>query len=249
MNALRSVVASVAFATILLLTRRSFAQEPVSSAPVVPADEACLVERAVGLTDAEAAAVDEVMCGVIRASAPTTRHRVRVARLGAKVVVTLDNGTSSPKQLVLSSLDELSVAAPRLTLAAQDARPVAETVDVTNVVGDDERTLKKKSAEIHCLLDKPRYPPCVRRRIGRSRHLARTRGSRAARRDGARLSSGQDRVLADRRQNHHRQTPGVGALSTLASLRVVDKRSTSVPLGTCRPGTWRQCWSARATGW
>ena len=107
-----------------------------------------------GVTEEEAAAVEEIVCAAVRESpARSAHHRIRVVKIGGKVVLTLvtdraDGGVAS-KQLVLTSIDEVTIAAPRLLEAASEEKPVAETVTMNNVVGEEARRPKRKHSEVH----------------------------------------------------------------------------------------------------
>jgi hypothetical protein len=120
------------------------------AARAASAEEACGLEKAIGVTEAEGLAIADIVCGPIR-SEPAKypgHHGVRVVKIGAKIVLTLAS-PSGDKQLVLTSLEEITVAAPRLHEAAAEAKPVEETVDVTNVVGDEARRPKAKPSAVH----------------------------------------------------------------------------------------------------
>lgn len=130
---------------LLLASPAAFADEP-----------SCAVERFVGVTPEDAEAVSEIVCAEIAEHAPYgARHRIRIARLGGKVVLTLvsdhprGDGPVIEKQLVLSGLEEVPVAAPRLVEATGDAKPVAETATVTSVVAEEARAPKKRASEVH----------------------------------------------------------------------------------------------------
>lgn len=127
---------------ILFSPRAAWADEEAPPSP-------CVVEPRAGITQEDADAIEEVVCAEIRNKAGDRGpFRVRVARLGGKVVLTLiGNGTE--KQLVLSGLDEVPVAAPRLVDAIIDRKSVTETQTVTNVVGIEARTPKKKVSSFH----------------------------------------------------------------------------------------------------
>jgi hypothetical protein len=113
-----------------------------------PLDPGCAMDRHAGVEDADAETVEQIVCAEVRGKLPADRRwRVRVSKLGGKVVLSLED-----KQLVLSGLDEVPIAAPRLVEAAADVKPVVETQDATNIVGLEARTLKKKSSEVHALL-------------------------------------------------------------------------------------------------
>lgn len=114
----------------------------------------CAVERYVGVTKEDADAIEEIVCGEIHERAPYAgTHRIRVTRLGSKVVLTLvaerEDGERREKQLISSGLEEVPVAAPRLVLALVEEKPVVETQSVTNIVGEEARVPKKKASEVH----------------------------------------------------------------------------------------------------
>lgn len=117
------------------------------------ADDTCAVEKFVGITKEDADAVEEIVCTEINEQAPYSgTHRIRVTKLGSKVVLTLVSnreGGRVEKQLILSGLDEVPVAAPRLVEALIEKKPVAETQTVTNIVGQETRVPKKKASEVH----------------------------------------------------------------------------------------------------
>ncbi|HEY8073449.1 MAG TPA: hypothetical protein VIF62_05055 [Labilithrix sp.] len=135
---------------------------PPATAPAkvkaAPAGQ-CAVDRHAGVEDADAETVEQIVCAEVRGKLPNDRHwRVRVSKLGGKVLLGLagvrEDGevVGDEKQLVLATLDEVPVAAPRLVEAAADLKPVAETQDMTNIVGIEARTYKKKTSEVHALL-------------------------------------------------------------------------------------------------
>lgn len=116
--------------------------------------DVCAVERYVGVTKDDADAVEEIVCTEIHEQAPYPgTHRIRVTKLGSKIVLTLvserEGGGRIEKQLILSSLEEVPVAAPRLVEALVEKKAVAETQTVTNVVGQEARVPKKKASEVH----------------------------------------------------------------------------------------------------
>lgn len=122
---------------VVLFSRNAFAQD---GAP-------CSVDKAVGVSEDDARGVEELVCSEVRSSLPREGvYHVRVVRIGTKVALTLTSNIAPPKQLVLSSLDEVPVAAPRLVNATAENKIVAETQDVTNVVGMETRPYKRKSS-------------------------------------------------------------------------------------------------------
>lgn len=147
---MRTIVFAPFFAVAVFASSTALAEE-AAPAP----DASCAVERFVGVTKDEADAVEEIVCPEIREQGVAGgRHRIRIAKLGGKVVLTLvserePGGPRIEKQLVLSGLDEVPVAAPRLVEAIVEKKPVTETQTVTNIVGQEARVPKKKASEVH----------------------------------------------------------------------------------------------------
>jgi hypothetical protein len=118
------------------------------------ADDSCKVERHVGVTDDDAEAVQDVVCSALHEQAPYGgTHRIRITKLGGRLVLTLlsdrPDGGRVEKQLILSGLEEVPVAAPRLAEALIEKKTVEETQTVTNIVGQEARIPKKKASEVH----------------------------------------------------------------------------------------------------
>ncbi|MBX3226193.1 MAG: hypothetical protein KIT84_28530 [Labilithrix sp.] len=140
LKVLRVVLAVVGF---LSLARFAHAAEP------------CVVEARPGVEDADRDAVEEVLCPKLREAAPGSVVRVRVGKLGSKLIVTvLSDGGRGPSehQVILQNIDELPVATPRLAEAVEEKKPLAETLQVTNVLGEETRVPKKKPSEMHAWL-------------------------------------------------------------------------------------------------
>lgn len=128
---------------LLFLSRNAFAQD----------GPPCSVDKVVGISEEDARGVEELVCSEVRSSLPREGvYHVRVVRIGTKIALALTSSIAPPKQLVLSSLDEVPVAAPRLVTATADGKVVGETQDVTNIVGMEARVPKKKAGEIHAWL-------------------------------------------------------------------------------------------------
>lgn len=135
------------------LSRAAAADEPTMTPEVTD----CAMERHVGVSDIEAAAVEDVVCSQVRSSPAHAggRHRLRITKIGRKLVLTLTTERGrfvDEKQIALTSLDEVNVAAPRLLDATAEQKTVDETVDVTNVVGDETRQPKKRPSSVHAYL-------------------------------------------------------------------------------------------------
>ena len=86
--------------------------------------------------------------------APTSAnvYRVNFTALGEKILVHLSQETSAgtiviEKQLWIANIEEMIEAAPRLVDALVHDKPIASTVDVESVIGDDTPTMRKISGE------------------------------------------------------------------------------------------------------
>jgi hypothetical protein len=116
----------------------------------------CALASSAGIDPVDAETAAELVCHeVVPAGNATSDYQVRVARLERKVVVTLtrsDGAAKTERHLVLSGLDEIPTAAPRLAVALADEKPVVETQTVDNVVGEEARKPKKKPGEMHAWL-------------------------------------------------------------------------------------------------
>ena len=154
---MRSFVASLLAASLLCVASSALAAEPM--APAEPAPEPvpppadCALDLHAGVEMEDVTAIALVVCAEVRQQLPVgPLYRVRVARLGSKFVLSLTTLGQPERQLVLSSLDEVPVAAPRLVESIRTGTVPLETATVTNVVGGEARTHKKKSGEIHAWL-------------------------------------------------------------------------------------------------
>ncbi len=113
---------------------------------------ACSLESSVGLTADDASAVEDVVCAeALARKAPGVSFRVRITKLGGQYVLRIVTDRGTDRKLVLSGLEEVPVAAPRVVDAVLDERTVAETRDVDNVVGGETRAPKKQPAHVSAL--------------------------------------------------------------------------------------------------
>jgi precorrin isomerase len=117
------------------------------------ADNNCMMSRAVGLTEAESQAVEDIVCQVVHEQAPReAKHYIRLSAIGGRYVLTIlqdRNGITTEKQAVLNGVDEVAVAAPRLVEALTEEKRVADTQTMTNIIASEARTPKKKPSEMH----------------------------------------------------------------------------------------------------
>jgi hypothetical protein len=115
---------------------------------VAAASERCVLDSRAGIEAADADAATDFVCAEVEKHLSGGPWHVKLGKLGSQVVVTLE-GTGVREQLVLSNIEEIPVAAPRLVDAIGQRRPVVETMDVTNVVGGETRVPKKRPSEAH----------------------------------------------------------------------------------------------------
>jgi hypothetical protein len=119
------------------------------------ASDRCVLDGHAGIADTDAATAGEIVCAEVdkRLIGGSARYHVKLGKLGSQIVLTLEAEGAAARtereQLVLSSIEEVPVAAPRLVDALGQHIPVAETIDVTNVVGGETRVPKKRPSEVH----------------------------------------------------------------------------------------------------
>ena len=108
-----------------------------------------------GIDPAEAQTATRIVCGELwrkLGGHPLASYRTTVGKLGSKVVVggesTDVNGARDERHLELSSIEETSVAAPRLATALVDRKSVAETEGASNVVGSEARAEVQKQGRL-----------------------------------------------------------------------------------------------------
>lgn len=123
------------------------------STSALAAEKNCMVTRAVGISEGDAQAFEDIVCQAVHEQAPAgAAHYVKVSASGGRYVVTLiqdRGGILTEKQAVLNGIDELPVAAPRLVEAVSEDKRLADTQTVTNIIAQEARTPKKKAGEIH----------------------------------------------------------------------------------------------------
>lgn len=124
-----------------------------SSLAFAASENDCTMTRAVGLTEGESQAVEDIVCQIVHEQAPRdAKHYVRVSGINGRYVLTIlqeRNGVVSDKQAFLHGIDEVPVAAPRLITALTEEKRLADTQTVTNVIAAEARVPKKKPSEIH----------------------------------------------------------------------------------------------------
>jgi hypothetical protein len=113
----------------------------------------CALAAAAGIDPIDAQTAADLVCSEVAATNPPPKahYNVRLARLERKVVISLDADTRSSR-LVLSGLDEVPTAAPRLVASLAEMKPVAETENVDNLIAEETRKPKRKPGDVHAWL-------------------------------------------------------------------------------------------------
>lgn len=131
------------------------APAPAPAAPAPTAAAWCTVGDSFGVDPAEAQTATRILCGELwrkLGGHPLASYRATFGKLGSKVVVGVEstdvNGARDERHLELSSIEETSVAAPRLATALVDRKPVSETEGASNVVGAGARAEVQKQGRL-----------------------------------------------------------------------------------------------------
>lgn len=136
----------------------AFAEEPAAPAPPAPATPAatptppragCRLGAHEGIDAADARTAASMVCraladkGLGGASA-----EVRVEKLGSRVVLVVAPERGEEKHVLLSSIEEVPTAAPRLAESVAEMKPIAETETVKNVLATESAPPKTKAGQV-----------------------------------------------------------------------------------------------------
>jgi hypothetical protein len=115
----------------------------------------CTLGDHAGIEEVEAKTAASVVCHeLLMRSAPSASYEVRLGKLSGRTMITVTEGGDEAKQVrtFLSGLDELDVAAPRLATSLVEAKPLADTRNVDNVITEEGRTAKKVATVVGATL-------------------------------------------------------------------------------------------------
>ncbi len=106
----------------------------------------CVVGDHEGIEDAEARTGADVVCAELaKQRAPAGEYEVRFGALGARQIVTLvQRSTGEERQMPITGMEEILVAAPRIVAALTKSSSLAKTTDVENVAQAEARTPQLK---------------------------------------------------------------------------------------------------------
>ncbi len=165
MKLARSLPSLVAPALALSLASSAFAQEPTPPAPppqAAPAAQAapapalapaapsgCRLGAHEGVDVVDARTAANMVCRALAekgmAGVPA---EVRVEKLGSRVVLVVATDRGEEKHVLLSGIEEVPTAAPRLAESVAEHKPVAETETVKNVRSTEAPAPKTKAGQI-----------------------------------------------------------------------------------------------------
>ncbi len=167
MFARKAAVFAVSFASTIAVSSLAFAQDPapkiVTPAPGQAAAAApsptpqaitatCSLGDHPGVEDAEAHTAADLVCHELaKQGATNTAHEIRFGKLGGKTLVTVasrNGNTYDERRTLLTGMDELPVAAPRLAGSLSDGRALEETKNVDNVLDSEARRAKVQPGQM-----------------------------------------------------------------------------------------------------
>jgi hypothetical protein len=154
--------------SILTLSASARAQDPappttVTPAPgqaaaAAPAPEAtpitanCSLGEHPGVSDAEARTAADILCHELAMRGATgSPYEVRFGSLGGKTLVVLAShkgNTYDERRTLLTGMDEINVASPRLAAALVDGKPLDDTRNVDNVLSSEARRPRTQGGTI-----------------------------------------------------------------------------------------------------
>lgn len=122
-----------------------------SPAPV-PITATCTLGDHPGITEDEARTAADVVCHELaKQRATNTAHEVRFGKLGGKTLITVASRSGNAydeRRTLLTGMDELPDAAPRLAGALSDGRSLEETKNVDNVLSSEARQPKVQRGQM-----------------------------------------------------------------------------------------------------
>lgn len=127
---------------------------PAAPAPAaaVPITASCALGEHPGIDEAEARTAADVICHeVVKRGEANVPYEVRFGKLGGKTLVILERregDTYDERRTLLTSLEEVTVAAPRLAASLAEGRAFDETKTVDNVLASETRPPKVEAGQM-----------------------------------------------------------------------------------------------------
>lgn len=132
----------------------ALAQEPAAAAPATPAApqlsvQGCRLGAHEGIDAVDARTAARLVCSALADKAPHVKAaEVRLEKLGARVILTVAPEGGAEKNVVLSGVEEVPTAGPRLAESVAEVKPVAETETVKNVLTAEAAPPRTKSGQV-----------------------------------------------------------------------------------------------------
>jgi hypothetical protein len=115
---------------------------PLLAGVLFLSSDPCTLAAHPGIEDADAQTSADIICYELEKRGVPARE-VRLGKLGGRILVAVDD-----KRLLINSVEEMPVAAPRLAEAVATGASTEETRKVDNVVGPEARTPKTVSGSV-----------------------------------------------------------------------------------------------------
>ncbi|HEY6460102.1 MAG TPA: hypothetical protein VIY73_08120, partial [Polyangiaceae bacterium] len=117
----------------------------------------CRLAEHAGLDDADAHTAGRLVCDALAhaGASPNARYRVSLGKLGSAVILSVAQegptvgSTVDAREMRLSGIEEVEVAAPRVADSIVKGVPLDETAKVDNIVGSEARQPKSRSGKAH----------------------------------------------------------------------------------------------------
>ena len=138
-----TIFGSLSFLAILLVPTVAFAQPaPAAAAPPsktpTTVTATCTLGDHQGVEPTDARVAADLICNELaKERVPAGAHEVRFGKLGKRTVVTLasrNGSTYDERRVLVSNMEEVHTASPRLVSALATGKPLEETRNVDNVL-------------------------------------------------------------------------------------------------------------------
>ena len=109
----------------------------------LPGGPRCTTGPHSGTYDGDAETATQITCDELRRSGAQGEYEVTVSKLGSATFLGVRDAAGETRRLQISGLEEVPLAAGRLADAMAQHASVKSTLDVENVVEDDQRVARK----------------------------------------------------------------------------------------------------------
>jgi hypothetical protein len=144
-------LATAAALASITATSAAWADElPALPAPAPAAAGDCRPSTHAGIDENDARTGAEIVCREIAARHGAGSYQVRFSKLGARVLLTVSstNGELDERTVMMSSIDEVTVAGPRAVDALLNKKTLDDTETVKNVLAADATPPRTKTGQM-----------------------------------------------------------------------------------------------------